>query len=39
MKKAYRWNKRKCLQNLLALAAFVATGLLIGYVFALWAMA
>ena len=38
-KRKYRWNWRKCVANLTALAVFVAAGLLIGYVFALWAMA
>ncbi len=37
--KKYRWNYKKFLSNLTALAIFMATGLLIGYVFALWAMA
>lgn len=37
--KKYRWNYKKFLSNLTALAVFMATGLLIGYVFALWAMA
>ena len=39
MKKRYRWNKRKCLQNLATLAVMIAGGLLLGWVFALWAMA
>lgn len=39
MGKKYRWNKRKCAENLLTLAVMTATGLLIGWVFALWAMA
>lgn len=37
--KRYRWNARKCFANLAALAVMIAGGLLIGYVFALWAMA
>lgn len=36
--KTYRWNWRKCIGNLSAVLAFVAIGLLIGYVFAMWAM-
>lgn len=39
MAKQYRWNKRKCAENLLSLAVFVTAGLLIGWVFALWLMA
>lgn len=39
MGKKYRWNKRKCAENLLTLAVMTAAGLLIGWVFALWAMA
>lgn len=39
MAKRYRWNKRKCAENLLTGAVIIATGLLLGYVFALWAMA
>lgn len=35
----YRWNWRKCAENMLTLAVMVAAGLLIGWVFALWAMA
>lgn len=37
--KHYRWNARKCFSNLAGLALIIAVGLLIGYVFALWAMA
>lgn len=37
--KKYRWNWRKCAANMAALAVMIATGLLLGYVFALWAMA
>lgn len=37
--KKYRWNWRKCAWNLVELATMVAGGLLIGWVFALWAMA
>lgn len=37
--KRYRWNWRKCAANMAMLALIVGTGLLIGYVFALWAMA
>ena len=36
MKKKYRWNWRKCLGNLMTLAVVVSTGLLIGYIFAMW---
>ena len=39
MGKKYRWNKRKFAENIITLAAFVAAGLIIGWVFALWAMA
>lgn len=39
MAKRYRWNARKCFENLAALAVMIATGLLIGWVFALWAIA
>ena len=35
--KKYRWNWRKCLGNLTAVTVIMATGLLIGYVFAMWA--
>lgn len=34
--KKYRWNYKKFLSNLTALAVFMATGLLIGYIFAMW---
>lgn len=37
--KKYRWNWKKCLGNLAAGAVIIAGGLLIGVVFALWAMA
>lgn len=37
--KTYRWNARKCFGNLAGLALMVGLGLLIGYIFALWAMA
>lgn len=37
--KRYRWNARKCAANLTALAVIAAAGLIIGWVFALWAMA
>lgn len=37
--KRYRWNWKKCLGNMIALGTMIATGLLIGWVFALWAMA
>ena len=39
MGKKYRWNKRKCAENLIALAIFIAAGLMLGWVFALWAIA
>lgn len=39
MGKKYRWNWRKGLVNLVALAVFIAAGLIFGWVFALWAMA
>ena len=39
MGKKYRWNKRKFAENIVALAVFVAAGLIVGWVFALWAMA
>jgi len=39
MAKKYRWNKRKFAENMVTLAVMVACGLLLGYVFALWAMA
>ena len=39
MGKKYRWNKRKCAENVATLAVLVAAGLIIGWVFALWAMA
>lgn len=39
MGKKYRWNKRKFVENIVALAVFVAAGLILGWVFALWAMA
>lgn len=39
MAKKYRWNKRKFAENMVTLAVMVAGGLLLGYVFALWAMA
>jgi len=37
--KKYRWNKRKCAENLFTLAVMIAGGVMIGLVFALWAMA
>jgi hypothetical protein len=37
--KKYRWNARKCAANMAALVAFVAAGLVVGWVFALWALA
>ena len=37
--KKYRWNKRKCAENMITIGLMVATGLLLGWVFALWAMA
>ena len=37
--KTYRWNARKCFSNLAGAAVMIAGGLLIGYIFALWAMA
>ena len=37
MKKKYRWNWRKCLGNLTAVTVIMAAGLLLGYVFAMWA--
>lgn len=37
--KRYRWNWKKCLENMAVLAVMIAAGLLIGWVFALWAMA
>jgi len=37
--KRYRWNARKCAENLISLAVMIAAGLLIGLVFALWAVA
>lgn len=37
--KKYRWNAKKCLGNMAALAVMVATGLLLGWIFAMWAMA
>lgn len=39
MKKRYRWNWRKCLANLFELVVMIAAGLMIGWLFALWAMA
>ena len=36
-KKKYRWNKRVFAENMFALTVMVAAGLLLGYVFALWA--
>ncbi len=39
MGKKYRWNKRKCAENMAALAVFVAAGLIVGWAFALWVMA
>lgn len=39
MGKRYRWNKRKCAENLIGVAIFIATGLMLGWVFALWAIA
>ncbi len=35
----YRWNARKCAENLTVLAVIVAAGVLIGWVFAQWMMA
>ena len=35
--KKYRWNVRKFLSNLTALTVIIGTGLLIGYIFAMWA--
>ena len=35
----YRWNARKCAQNIAALALVIGTGLLIGWIFAQWALA
>ena len=35
--KKYRWNWRKCLGNLTALTVIMATSLLLGYIFAMWA--
>ena len=37
--KKYRWNARKCISNLAAGAVIIAGSLLLGIVFALWAMA
>lgn len=37
--KKYRWNKRKCAENLVTLAVMTAGGVVLGLVFALWAMA
>ena len=37
MNKKYRWNYKKFLGNLTALAVIMGTGLLIGYIFAMWA--
>lgn len=36
--KKVRWNKRKCAENLVATAVFVAAGLSLGYLFAMWAI-
>ena len=38
-KRKYRWNKRKCAENLVTLAVMTAGGVVLGLVFALWAMA
>lgn len=35
--KRYYWNKRKCAENLTVLTVIVAAGMLIGYIFAMWA--
>jgi len=35
--KKYRWNVHKFLSNLTALAVITGTGMLLGYVFAMWA--
>ena len=37
--KKYRWNAKKCLGNMAAPAVMVAMGLLLGWIFAMWAMA
>lgn len=37
--KTYRWNWRKCATNIATLALIVGAGLLIGWIFAQWAMA
>lgn len=34
--KKYRWNVRKFLSNLTVLAVMMGTGLLIGWIFAMW---
>lgn len=39
MGKRYRWNRRKCAENLTTLTVLVVAGLLIGWIFAMWAMA
>lgn len=36
MKRKYRWNWRKCLSNMAALAVITGTGLLLGWIFAMW---
>lgn len=35
--KRYYWNKRKFAENLTVLTVIVAAGMLIGYIFAMWA--
>ncbi len=37
--KRYKWNKRKCAENLLTLAVMAGAGLLICWVFYGWMMA
>ena len=37
MNKKYRWNYKKFLGNLTSLTVIMATSLLIGYIFAMWA--
>lgn len=39
MRKRYRWNWKKCFSNLFELVVMIAAGLMIGWLFALWAMA
>ena len=36
--KRYRWNKRKCADNLLALAAMVGTAALLVWITAVWVL-